>query len=528
MCPHVRPARRLLFLPLLAMLVALPGRSDATDNIWQATFGQRWFYEVRSYPNEVLAGTWWESALTPGTTYNISFDVDNLQGEMAVLVGDNAAVKISKPGSYSYNFRITETGKRRMLFRTESTDVQAGVSSIVVSKSTSTSSGTWIPKGHYLSFARERNFKTEMMDLIDKPWTAPSDYAMNKAEELDEALRTPGVKGFWIEFPWDSVEVGDGQYDWRALDDNMAVARRYGLKFLINIADRSFNGVNIMPDYFPSQYVLATSNSRSSGYTAKRWDPYVYNRIIRIYKAIAKRYASNPGFGGIATAETALGISSGEGGYTPTAYRYALTQIATQTQAAMSRGKLFLYLNFLKGGDNSDMNRDARVKLLRNVPHHALVVGGPDITPDVKGMPASATPYRIHVRKNMPSVSQFCHLQHRDQGIAGINTKKNYHRKAYLDKVATVRERESQKWFSGTPAVFEFDDLRDPQGNKVTLHPNWVIGDLWQPDEVFSYAKRNFDCDYILWHYRDRPKHGEFGWPDVRTVILNNKSFYNW
>ena len=397
--------------------------------------------------------------------------------------------------------------------------LHAGVGPIVVS--TSDTISTAIPKGHYLSFARERNFKTEMMDLIDKPWTAPSDYAMNKAKALDEALRTPGVKGFWVEFPWRSVEVGDGQYDWRAIDDNMAVARRYGLKLLIKIADRSFNGVNIMPDYFPSQYVLATSNSRSSGYTAKRWDPYVYSRIIRIYKAIAKRYASNPGFGGIATAETAFGNTSGDSGYTLAAYQNALTQIATQTQAAMSNGKLFLYLNFLKGGDNSDMNLDARVKLLRDVPHHALVVGAPDITPDVKGMPASATPYRIHVRKYMPSVSQLCHFQHRDQGIAGINVKNNDHRIAYLDRVATVRERESQKWFSGTPAVFEFDDLRDPQGNKVTLHPNWVLGKLWRLDELFGYAKRNFDCDYYLWHYRDYPRPEEFGWSDVRTVILN-------
>jgi hypothetical protein len=513
----------------LMILLLLSSQALGADNLWQSTFGQRWFYEVRSYPGEVLAGTWWEHSLTPGKTYQITFNVKRVQGRMGLLVGNNPVVSITTPGSYSFDFNISEGGKRRIIFQTLSNDVVAGVDTISVSpkwapseSSSADSGGNWLPKGHYLSFDRERNLKTEMMDLVEKPWTAPSNYQLNVARNLDDAFRTPGVKGMYMAVNWRTVEVGDGRYDWSLLDANMAVARKYGLKLIFKIADRSFNGTNILPAYFPSQYVLWSSGGGHSGVVAKRWDPYVYNRTIRLYKAIASRYAGNPGFGGIATTETATGSFSG-GDYSAAKYRTALTQVVTQTQAALKTGRLFFYMNFIRGGESSDMNRDIRVSLLRDVPHASLVVGAPDVTPDSSGMPRSATNYRLHVRKKMPALSQFCHLQHVDHGERGINVKTNKYRQLYFEEVAKARERERQSWFTGTPAVFEFDDLRDPNGNNVRLHPSWVLGQLWKPQELFAFGRRNFNCEYYFWHWREHPKSNEFSWPDVRPVVLNNQ-----
>jgi hypothetical protein len=512
------------FLGLIILLFfSTPTR--AAENVWQSTFGQAWFYEVRSYPEEVLAGTWWEQSLSPGNTYNIRFNVKSLKGKMGLLVGNNAAVTISQAGSYSFDFHISSTGKRRMLFKTLSSNVLASVNSIqVAKKSTSTSTtsggssgGTWMPKGHYVAFDFTRNLKTELASANK------SNYHLVTARGIDQALSTPGVKGAWMRFHWRTLETGDGRYNWSIIDDNMEVARRYGLKFIVAISDRSFDGSNVLPAYFPSQYVLWTSGGGKTGVVSKRWDPWVYNRLIRLHKAIANRYAANPAFGGIATSETAMGSFNSD--YTVAKYRTALTQVITQTQAALKSGKLFLYMNFIKGGDNMDMNKDTRVSVLRDVPHGALAVGGPDITPDLVGMPGSASSYRVHVRKKMPGVNQFCHAQHVDQGQGGHNVKGNKHRQEYLNRVATVRQREQQYWFTGTPAVFEFDDLRDPNGNSVKLHPSWVLGQRWKLDELFKFARRNFNCSYMIWHYRERVGWGEFTWQDVRNVILNNQYF---
>lgn len=496
-------------------------------NIWQSTFGQTWFYEFRTDPWDVLSGTWWEASLNPGETYRISFNVKWVKGRMDLLVGDNQAVPITAPGDYTVDFYIRSGGKRRVVFVAAGRDVGAAVHRISVSPKGSTASlgnGNNVPKGHYLSFDRERNLKIEMMDLVTRPWTVSSQWELKRARDLEDALSTPGIKGMYMAFDWRTIEVGDGKYDWRLIDDNMAVARKYGLKLIIKISDRSFDGTNILPRYFPSEHVVWTTGDRASGVVARRWHPYVYNRIIRLYKRIANRYANDSAFGGIASTETATGYFKGyDGGYTASAYRAALAQIAIQTQAAMPRGKLFLYMNFLMYGQSIDMNKDLRVALLRDVPHDKLVVGAPDITPDVTGMPRSVTPYRIHARKQMPDLQQFCHMQHVDHGLNGINAKSNDRRQKYFDEVARLRAMETQSWFNGKPAAIEFDDLRDPNGNKVALHPKWVLGQLWQPDELFEYGRRNFGCAYVFWHWREWPRAGEFSWPDVKPVVLNNQ-----
>lgn len=517
---------RVSFVSITLLIFSTPALAT---NLWQSTFGQTWFYEFRAEPWEVLSGTWWGPSLDAGTTYRISFNVKWVKGRMDLLVGDNPAVPITAPGDYTFDFFIRDGGKRRMLFVTAGRDVSAAVHRISLSPKWAAAkaqggNGNSVPQGHYISFDRERNLKTEMMDLVERPSTARSDWDLERARELDDAVRTSGIKGMYMAFDWRTVEVGDGKYHWGLIDDNMAVARKYGLKLIIKISDRSFDGTNILPKYFPSQHVLWTSGKRAHGVVARRWHPYVYNRLIRLYKRIASRYANDSAFGGIATTETATGFFDGyDGDYSPAAYRSALTQIATQTQAAMPRGKLFLYLNFLTGGQSIDMNKDFRLALLRDVPHHKLVAGAPDVTPDASGMPRSVTAYRIHARKQMPDLQQFCHLQHVDHGLNGINVKSNKSRQKYYDEVARRRAMEGQSWFDGNPAAIEFDDLRDPKGNRAWLHPNWVLGQLWKPHELFSYGRRNFDCKYVFWHWREWPRWDEFSWPDVKPVVLNNQ-----
>lgn len=524
----------------LAILLFVPLSSWA--NVWQDSFGQRWFYEVRSTAGETMAGTWWESSLEPGSTYTISFDVKKLQGEMNLRVGGAPAIAITNEGRKSFDFAVTEGGKRHLIFLSATSDVAASVGEISVTRQGGEKSvsggdsggsapantvGSDAGKGHYLSFSRERNLKTEMMDVLAGPRGASSNFQWRVANDLDEALNTAGVKGFQVTIDWGTVEKWDGGFDWQLLDDNMKVAKAYGLKFVVKVLDRSFDGSNPMPAYFPSNAVLwSTGSGGSKGFVSKRWDPYVYTRMIRLYKAIAHRYDSDVAFGGIASTESAPGNFT-DPSYSVAKYETAMTQIVTQTQGALKNGQLFWYLNFIRGNNTINLNHDSRVRMLGQVPHDSLVLGGPDITPDVKGMPGSVNNYRVHARKTMPSLPQFCHLQHVDLGLGGRNVKDNTHRIDYLEKTAAVRERESQSWFTGTPATFEFDTL-DPTGKSlVTLHPTWQLGQLWQPRELFDFGQANFGCEYVFWNYRESWGNwsNQFTWPDIEPIIIDTQYF---
>src|SRR5690606_31138168 len=157
-----------------------------------------WFYEIRPWPDQVLAGTWWEQSLTPGRTYRITFNVESRRGKFGVLLGDNPIIPIERTGSHSFDFHISEGGKRQMVFRTMGAGVMAAVTRISVrqvsaAQRSGSGGGNWIPKGHYISFARERNLQTEMVDPLAAPWKT-GDYQLKVARGLNDALTTPGVK----------------------------------------------------------------------------------------------------------------------------------------------------------------------------------------------------------------------------------------------------------------------------------------------------------------------------------------------
>lgn len=497
-----RSARR--WLASLTLLVAsIP--AIAAENLWETSIGQTGFSENRSSSGQLLAGTESESSLLPGNVYNITFSVKQLKGTIGVFVGGLPVIPVDERGDYHFSFFVAGTGERRMMFQALSDDVSVRVNDISVThawNSGAIGTGSALPRGHYWSFDRPRNLNTEMVAPLQNPDTA-TNFRLTTAQNLHNALTTSGVRGFWMAFDWDAVEVGDGEYDWSLIDENMEVAGDYGLRFIVQISDRSFSEDNIMPDYFPPEYVIPYSGGSFTGLVAKRWDPYVYERLIRLYAAIAARYGSDPGFGGVATTETALGNLIG-GDYSLSAYVNALIQIATQSQVALTPNAFLYYQNFLLQGNRIDMSRDFRVSLLRDVPHASLLLGAPDITPDIRGVVRSLSPYRIHTRKELPSAGQFCHLQHADQGHRGINVKDNRHRLEYLEDLDRLQ-----------PAAYEVDD--------VGLHPEEVLGELWQPQELLDFGRRNFDCGHVLWHYRDGGWWEGAVWQDIQQVILQNQ-----
>lgn len=543
------PLRARHFLLLCSLLFATTAAASSA-NVWQDSQGQVWFYEVRSSGGEVLAGNWWEGNLEPRKTYTVSFEVTRLNGTIGVHLGNRSkAIRISQPGRYSYDFWVPAEGGRKMMFTAlespagGTSAIVAGVRKIKVTRKdlppdegeakpvlaaptpphgTAERSGS--PKGHYWFFSRERNLEKEVMAYKDGTAPRMGSYYVSVANNVDRALTTEGVVGFGMHYNWRTMETGDGQYNWALVDANMRVARRYGLKMIIKVVDRSFNGSDVLPRYWPARYRLFTQGNGKRGYVSRRWDPYVYNRKIRLHKAIINRYRSNPAFGGIASTETAMGQIN-EADYSTEAYEDALVRIARETQAAMPPGvKYHFYLNFLQGGTSRDMRKDSRIALMSRLNSEHLTVGAPDVTPDVKGMPGSLNSARIHLKRTRPELGQFCHLQHVDQGLGRRNVKDNRERRELIDFMSR-----NSGWARQSGAVYVVDDLRDSRGNRVQLHPASVLGQLWHPRELFAFGQRNFGCDWMFWHYRENVhnRSGQFWWQDIQPIILNNQYFHD-
>lgn len=545
--------RRFTLITLL-LIFSPPTLANQSD-IWAASQGDPWFYEVGTNNGAPLAGSWWEGRLEPGKTYQISFEVTRLRGVLGLHLGNRAEpYRISEPGDYLYAFSVPQSGDRKLMFTALGLGtlqgpepMAAGVQKIRVQLLSTTNGPDPDPepgppaggnpqppgyvdeaqrKGHYWFFSRERNLKTELLDWLDGSNKRTDSYYVRVAEGLDKALRTPGIKGFGVHIDWKTMEPRDGQFNFKLIEDNLAAARRYGLRMIVKVQDRSFDNRNIMPPYFAPKYVLRSSGMGRVGFVAKRYDPYVYTRLLRINKAIIARFGNDPGFGGLASTETALGADSMPG-YSLAAYQKALVHITNGTLAVLpDHAEYFFYLNFLPSGVNRDMNLDSRSKLLDQLNRGRMVVGGPDITPDIKGMPGSLTSARLHMRRTEPELGQFCHMQHVDHGLGGRNKKSNKVRQPYLNWVNQIT---SSGFRSRSGAAVYLDDLRNRSGQRINLHPQSELGKLWSLPELFAFGQRNFKCDWMFWHYRENLRNrvnDQSYWPDSQRVILNNQYFY--
>lgn len=339
-------------------------------------------------------------------------------------------------------------------------------------------------RGHYISFGTFIDLKTEMMDILDAP-SSYTDTRVAAARYLRDTITAPGVQGVWIPFDWDLVEIANNEFNWVPFEHNLRVAQRLGLRVIMKFSDRSFNGRNIMPDYFPAQYSIAVGGRTDAldGYVSKRWDPYVYNKIVRLLRAAATRYDAHPAFEGIATTETAPGqFDLAANGYTKEAYENALITIVNNSKTAFVQSKLFFYINFIPLGGALDLSRDSRTKIISAIRGSSISIGGPDVMADDEGHADSANLVYIWAEQMYPNLTKSCHAQFNDYQQAKTNA-------ARID-------------YKTRTGAFPDDILRTLGGNEVDLHPSAELGILWTPFETFRYGLENFGCNYFFWHFR--------------------------
>ncbi len=377
--------------------------------------------------------------------------------------------------------------------------------------------------GHYLSFAEPINLKEEVTNVLDNP-AAYTTTQKNKAKDIDEILRSPGIKGIWTPFYWFMVETVDtplddiltnDRFDWSYIDANLAVAKRYGLRLVTTFSDRTFKNLNAMPPYFPPQYVLEVDSLRSEtlgGYVSKRWDPYVNKRMIRLLKALGARYDSNPNFEGVANSESAIGqLVDPNTGYNGDTYKNAIINLVNSSKVAFPHSTFFLYLNFVEGVQKNILDNDGRVEIIDAVASPNVGFGGPDVMADDSGHATGLNSIYIRAKNEHPTAPKFCHAQFNDQK----QLKTNQFRLKFFNDVGRYGD----------------DILRNLAGTKVSLHPDNELDTYWTPQETFTYGRENFNCNYFFWHYKtgrgklDAAGHPEYITRDILPLINANQNF---
>lgn len=282
--------------------------------------------------------------------------------------------------------------------------------------------------------------------------------------QMMEAVR-PGVRGIHKRYPWRVLEPSFGVYDFSGIEADLALARDLGVQLIIMIEDKSFDRTTRQtPTYLWENHTLPYT---AGGWVAKRWSPWVVERLAALTEAMGRHFDSHPSFEGVALQESAMGFSAAierQHNYTPEAYRDALIAILTNTRQHFPTSQVFWYMNFLEG-------RQAYLAdVIRAVIPHRIAMGGPDVLPENGPLNRLTYPLYDAFRGQLTMFNsiQYDSYRHR-RTMPGAGTK------------------------------------------------------YWTPYQLFVFARDRLHIDYLFWTRKPKADPPDsYDWMDALGVIRNN------
>ena len=206
-------------------------------------------------------------------------------------------------------------------------------------------------------------------------------------------LQHPQLVGAQLTYTWRELEPTPDQYAFDGIRERLTLLTAHGKRLFLQLQDVSFSETMVTPDYLRAdtayhggiarKYEAGPDGvARFDGWVARRWDPAVRARYVRLLAALANEFDGR--IEGVVLAETSIGFDDPAqvpSGYTPDVYAAGVRDLLTAARAAFQKSCVVLYANFMPGEALPDQDRG----FLRGVHTHAAAigagVGGPDVLP---------------------------------------------------------------------------------------------------------------------------------------------------
>jgi len=234
--------------------------------------------------------------------------------------------------------------------------------------------------------------------------TGPRNYIFFDRER--QRIAEPGflenecIAGAQLKYTWRELEPERDQYELRPLLDDLMFLQNHGKRLFVQIQDVSFSEEVLVPDYLRTDPAFGGGAARKyeaegddeskatfDGWVARRWDPAVRGRFIKLLEALGGEVDGR--IEGLNLPETSIGFGeSGRlhpEGFTYESYLEGVKAIMTAARKAFPKSRVIQYANFMPGEWLPWTDHG----YLRAVYAHAesigAGVGGPDLLPHRKG-----------------------------------------------------------------------------------------------------------------------------------------------
>lgn len=237
---------------------------------------------------------------------------------------------------------------------------------------------------------------------------APANYLYTSAGELEglkAIVERPDIAGVQVVYNWRRLEPKQGEYDFSAIDADLAMADALGKKLFIQIQDRFFSpDARNLPAYLleepqyggglvPQMDNPGEGKAEAYGWAAMQWNENVRARYQALLKALGEKFDGR--VEGINLPETAIDIDmkaeAEKSGFSCDAYFAAELENLGVAREAFTRSHVVQYVNFWPcewGNDHKYMSR-----LFDFASANGVGLGGPDIIPYRKGQMKNSYPF---------------------------------------------------------------------------------------------------------------------------------------
>ena len=235
--------------------------------------------------------------------------------------------------------------------------------------------------------------------------------------ELDQStalLARPDIAGAQVVYTWRQLEPEKGEYDFSAIEADLALTERSGRKLFLQIQDRFFlPKARNVPDYILTEPVYRGGLARqadnpgegkpmATGWVAKQWHAPVQERFHSLLSALAERFDGR--VFGINLPETAADLLDPKAeGFSCDAYFKAEMANAAFARTAFRKSHVVQYINFWPCEWDND--RKYMSRFFAFAKDNKVGLGGPDIVPYRKGQMKNAYPFFNAYKGQLPLVT---------------------------------------------------------------------------------------------------------------------------
>ena len=177
-------------------------------------------------------------------------------------------------------------------------------------------------------------------------------------------LENEHIAGAQLKYTWRELEPERDRYELQPLLDDLAFLERHGKRLFVQLQDVSFSEDILVPDYLQTDPAFGggvarkyeyegddESKAHFDGWVARRWDPAVRARFIKLLEVLGKEVDGR--IEGLNLAETSIGFGE-SGKLHPAAFTYesyveGIKAIMTGARKAFPRSVVIQYANFMPG-----------------------------------------------------------------------------------------------------------------------------------------------------------------------------------